>query len=238
MSLLDVADLRAAYGPVAVLHGLDFSVDEGEVVVLLGANGAGKTTTLRALSRMSMLTVTGSIRFRGTSLVGRSATAVVRLGITHVPQGRGTFPDLTVEENLLAGASVRRDHAGIRSDVVRWLETFPRLGARRAQPAGTLSGGEQQMLAVARACMSHPALLLLDEPSLGLAPAITQNLFAQLAGLNRDHGMTLLLVEQNANLALSIAHRGYVLETGAIVLSGPAETLRDDDGVRRAYLGR
>jgi branched-chain amino acid transport system ATP-binding protein len=237
MSLLDVANLRAAYGPVAVLHGLDFNVDEGEVVVLLGANGAGKTTTLRALSRMSMLTVKGSIRFRATPLNGRSAAAVVRLGITHVPQGRGTFPDLTVEDNLLAGASVRRDHAGIRSDVVHWLEIFPRLGARRAQPAGTLSGGEQQMLALARAGMSRPALLLLDEPSLGLAPAITHALFERLSSMNRDNGMTMLLVEQNANLALSIAHRGYVLETGTIVLSGPAATLRDDDGVRRAYLG-
>jgi branched-chain amino acid transport system ATP-binding protein len=237
MSLLDVANLRAAYGPEAVLHGLDFNVDEGEVVVLLGANGAGKTTTLRALSRMSMLTVKGSIRFRATPLTGRSAAAVVRLGITHVPQGRGTFPDLTVEDNLLAGASVRRDHAGIRSDVVHWLEIFPRLGARRAQPAGTLSGGEQQMLALARAGMSRPALLLLDEPSLGLAPAITHALFERLSSMNRDNGMTMLLVEQNANLALSIAHRGYVLETGTIVLSGPAATLRDDDGVRRAYLG-
>jgi branched-chain amino acid transport system ATP-binding protein len=237
MSLLDVEDLRAAYGPVAVLHGLSFTVEPGEVVVLLGANGAGKTTTLRALSRMSMLSVKGSVRFRGTSLAARSATAVVRLGITHVPQGRGTFSELTVEENLLAGASVRRDHAGIRADLAQWLETFPRLGERRAQHAGTLSGGEQQMLAVARACMSRPALLLLDEPSLGLAPAITQELFRRLAELNRDHGMTLLLVEQNANLALSIANRGYVLETGAIVLDGPAEKLRNDDGVRRAYLG-
>jgi branched-chain amino acid transport system ATP-binding protein len=237
MSLLEVSDLRAAYGPVAALHGLDFTVDEGEVVVLLGANGAGKTTTLRALSRMSMLTVKGQVRFRGTSLAGKSAAAVVRLGITHVPQGRGTFPDLTVEDNLLAGASVRRDHAGIRSDAAQWLETFPRLGERRGQAAGTLSGGEQQMLAVARACMSRPTLLLLDEPSLGLAPAITQELFRRLAGLNRERGMTLLLVEQNANLALSIADRGYVLETGGIVLNGPAEKLRSDDGVRRAYLG-
>ena len=237
MSLLDVSDLHAAYGPVAVLHGLDFAVDEGEVVVLLGANGAGKTTTLRAISRMTSPSVSGSILFRSASLTGRSAAAVVRLGITQVPQGRGTFPELTVEENLLAGASVRRDHASIRSDAAQWLDTFPRLGHRRTQPAGTLSGGEQQMLAIARACMSRPALLLLDEPSLGLAPAITQELFRRLSGLNREQGMTLLLVEQNANLALSIANRGYVLETGSIVLSGPAEQLRDDDGVRRAYLG-
>src|SRR5262249_12131444 len=162
------------------------------------------------------------VRFRNASLAGRSAAAVVRLGITQVPQGRGTFPDLTVEDNLLAGASVRRDHVAIRADVAQWLETFPRLGERRGQAAGTLSGGEQQMLAVARACMSRPSLLLLDEPSLGLAPAITQDLFERLAWLNRDQGVSLLLVEQNANLALSIADRGYVLETGAIVLSGPA----------------
>jgi branched-chain amino acid transport system ATP-binding protein len=237
MRLLEVADLRAAYGPISVLHGLDLVVDEGEVVVLLGANGAGKTTTLRALSCMNMVSVKGSVRLRGTSLTGRSAAAVVRRGITHVPQGRGTFADLTVEENLHAGAAIRRDHAAIRADAAQWLQTFPRLGERRAQPAGTLSGGEQQMLAVARACMSRPALLLLDEPSLGLAPAITHDLFERLADLNREHGMTLFLVEQNANLALSIAHRGYVLDTGTIVLSGPADRLRDDDGVRRAYLG-
>jgi branched-chain amino acid transport system ATP-binding protein len=233
-----VAGLRASYGPISVLRGLDFTVDEGEIVVLLGANGAGKTTTLRAIGRMEQPRVTGSIRFRGMSLVDQPAQAVVRQGITHVPQGRGTFPDLTVEENLLIGAHVRRDPAGVRADLLRWFETFPRLAERREQRAGTLSGGEQQMLAVARAGMSRPAMLLLDEPSLGLAPVIIKGLFDRLSELNRETGLTMLLVEQNANLALSIANRGYVIENGEIVLSGSAEQLRHDDAVRRAYLGR
>jgi branched-chain amino acid transport system ATP-binding protein len=237
MTLLDVTGLRASYGPIMVLRGLDFTVDEGEIVVLLGANGAGKTTTLRAISRMDQPAVAGTVRFNGVSLVGTSAQAVVRHGITHVPQGRGTFPDLTVEENLLIGAYVRRDARGAQADLLRWFDTFPRLAERRGQRAGTLSGGEQQMLAVARACMSRPAMLLLDEPSLGLAPVIITSLFERLAELNRETGLTMLLVEQNANLALSIASRGYVIENGQIVLSGPAEDLRNDDAVRRAYLG-
>jgi len=237
MSILEVEGLRAAYGPVGVLHGLDFTVDEGEIAVLLGANGAGKTTTLRALCQTDALTVRGSIVFKGTPLVGRSARAVVRQGMTHVPQGRGTFADLTVEENLLVGAYVRRDPPGVRADLARWYETFPRLAERRHQHAGTLSGGEQQMLAVARACMSRPAMLLLDEPSLGLAPVLIRDLFAQFVRLNRESGTTMLLVEQNANLALSVAGRAYVIETGEIVLRGTVAELRDDDAVRRAYLG-
>jgi len=237
MTLLDVAGLRASYGQIPVLHGLDFTVDEGEVVVVLGANGAGKTTTLRALSQMDSVTVRGSAIFKGRPLVGQSAQAAVRLGISHVPQGRGTFGDLTVQENLIAGAYVRRDSGGVRADVARWFDTFPRLAERRQQRAGTLSGGEQQMLAIARASMARPSLLLLDEPSLGLAPMIIRDLFALLGALNRDTGTTMLIVEQNANLALSIATRGYVIEAGEITLAGPADQLRTDDAVRRAYLG-
>jgi branched-chain amino acid transport system ATP-binding protein len=218
------------------LHGLDFSVDAGEIVVLLGANGAGKTTTLRALCQMDMVSVSGEVIFDGRSLVGLRPEAVVKLGIGHVPQGRGTFPELTVEENLTIGAYVRRD-GKISDDVDHWLEVFPRLGDRRSQTAGSLSGGEQQMLAVARALMSRPKLLLLDEPSLGLAPLIIQDLFRRFAELNQELGTTMLIVEQNATLALSIADRAYVLETGEIVLSGGAAEVQSDDAVRRAYLG-
>ncbi len=235
--LLDVEGLRAAYGPVQVLHGIDLQVNEGETVVLLGGNGAGKTTSLRAICRMAGLTLNGRVSFGGASLAGRRTEDVVRQGIAHVPQGRGTFPELTVEENLLAGAFLRKDTKAIRSDIDRWFHTFPRLSERRAQMAGTLSGGEQQMLAVARACLSRPRLLLLDEPSLGLAPKVIQELFEVFATLNREEGTTLLVVEQNATLALSIATRAYVIETGQIVLQGDADELRADDGVRRAYLG-
>jgi len=221
---------------VSVLHGLDFFVDAGEIVVLLGANGAGKTTTLRAVCQMDMVSVSGEVIFDGRSLVGLRPEAVVKLGIGHVPQGRGTFPELTVEENLTIGAYVRRD-GKIGDDVDHWLEVFPRLGDRRGQTAGSLSGGEQQMLAVARALMCRPKLLLLDEPSLGLAPLIIQDLFRRFAQLNQELGTTMLIVEQNANLALSIADRAYVIETGEIVLSGGAADVQSDDAVRRAYLG-
>jgi branched-chain amino acid transport system ATP-binding protein len=236
VSLLEASNLRAGYGPVSVLHGLNFSVEAGEIVVLLGANGAGKTTTLRALCQMDMVSVSGEVVFDGRSLVGMRPEAVVKLGIGHVPQGRGTFPELTVEENLTIGAYVRRD-GKVSDDVDHWLEVFPRLGDRRTQSAGSLSGGEQQMLAVARALMSRPKLLLLDEPSLGLAPLIIQDLFRRFAELNRELGTTMLIVEQNATLALSIADRAYVLETGEIVLSGGAAEVQADDAVRRAYLG-
>jgi branched-chain amino acid transport system ATP-binding protein len=236
VSLLQVSNLRAGYGPVSVLHGLNFSVEAGEVVVLLGANGAGKTTTLRALCQMDMVSVSGEVVFDGRSLVGMRPEAVVKLGIGHVPQGRGTFPELTVEENLAIGAYVRRD-GKVSDDVDHWLEVFPRLGDRRTQSAGSLSGGEQQMLAVARALMSRPKLLLLDEPSLGLAPLIIQDLFRRFAELNRELGTTMLIVEQNANLALSIADRAYVIETGEIVLTGGAAEVQSDDAIRRAYLG-
>jgi branched-chain amino acid transport system ATP-binding protein len=234
MALLEVSGLCAGYGQVQVLRDVDFTVDDGEMVVLLGANGAGKTTTLRALCQM--IDTWGSVRFDGEELVGKRTERVVRRGIGHVPQGRGTFPELTVEENLEAGAYTRKDRAGVREDIDRWFSMFPRLQERRTQQAGSLSGGEQQMLAVARALMSRPRLLLLDEPSLGLAPLVIQGLFRQFAELNKE-GVTMFVVEQNAGLALAVAHRAYVLEAGQIVLSGLADELKSDDSVRRAYLG-
>ncbi|MFM8238217.1 MAG: ABC transporter ATP-binding protein [Actinomycetota bacterium] len=233
-ALLEVRDLRAGYGAVRVLHGIDVVVDEGEVVVILGANGAGKTTTLRAVSQL--VATEGTIALAGASLVGRRPEQVAQAGIAHVPQGRGTLADLTVEDNLRVGAFRRRDRE-VESDIGRWFEVFPRLGERRSQRAGSMSGGEQQMLAIARALMSRPRLLLLDEPSLGLAPIITADLFARLRELNERDGLAMLLVEQNAGLALDLAARGYVLETGEIVATGTAAELRDNDDVRRAYLG-
>ncbi len=235
MSLLELRDVAGGYGPVRVLHDIDLTVEEGHVAVVLGANGAGKTTTLRAISGL-LDVVTGDIRFAGTSLVGRSPEAIARMGVAHVPQGRGTFADLTVEDNLRIGAINRRDR-DVERDLRHWLEVFPRLGERRDQEAGSMSGGEQQMLALARAMMARPKLLLLDEPSLGLAPLVTRELFDRLAELNREEGLTILVVEQNANLALEIGHWGYVLETGRIAVQGPADELHDDDAVRKAYLG-
>ena len=234
MSLLEIKDLSANYGPVQVLHGIDLYVEEGEVAVVLGANGAGKTTTIRSICQM--VSTKGSITFDGQSLVGKSTTDIARLGVAHVPQGRGTFSDLTVEENLEVGA-FRRKEKSFRSDYDFWYTIFPRLKERRLQLAGSLSGGEQQMLAVARAMMSKPSLLLLDEPSLGLAPIIVQDLFQRLGTIKDEQGVTMLVVEQNASLAFSIANRAYVLEAGEIALSGSAEELKNDDAVRKAYLG-
>ena len=232
---LEVDALTYSYDPEqALLSGLSFSVDPGETVVILGANGAGKTTTIRAVS--GMIDTSGLIDVDGTSISGKKPEDIVRLGLAHVPQGRGTFVDLTVEENLRLGAYARKD-GEIEADRDRWYEIFPRLRERRDQVAGGMSGGEQQMLAIARAAMSRPRLLLLDEPSLGLAPLVTQELFRQLQSLNQEEGMALLVVEQNANLALSIAERGYVLEAGAIVASGTAAELQADESVRQAYLG-
>jgi len=233
-ALLEVRGLRAGYGAVRVLHGIDVTVDEGEVVVILGANGAGKTTTLRAVSQL--VATEGSLVFAGESLVGRRPEQVARAGIAHVPQGRGTLADLTVEDNLRVGAYRRRDRE-IEADLDRWYGVFPRLAERRSQRAGSMSGGEQQMLAIARALMSRPRLLLLDEPSLGLAPIITAELFSRLRELNAADGLAMLVVEQNAGLALDLAARGYVIETGEIVATGSAAELRDNDDVRRAYLG-
>ncbi len=233
--MLEVRGLHAYYGQSEALHGTDFALDEGGIVTLLGANGAGKTTTLRALC--GMVRTTGEIRFDGKSITGRATEEIVRLGIAHVPEGRGTFVRLTVEENLQLGAMTRRDHAAIAHDIEQIYGYFPRLRERRRQQAGTLSGGEQQMLAVGRALMLRPRLMLLDEPSFGLAPLIVAELFEILRRLNRETRVGMLLVEQNANLALELAEHAYLLETGRVVLDGPAAVIGADEGVRRAYLG-
>ncbi len=234
MSLLEVSDLQAGYGIVDVLRGVSLTVDEGEAVVVLGANGAGKTTTLRAIS--GMIPRTGTIEFAGRSIVKSRPDALVRAGMAHVPQGRGTITELTVRENLQVGAYTRRDR-DVDNDIDRWFEVFPRLGERSDQTAGSMSGGEQQMLAIARAFMSRPKLVLLDEPSLGLAPLVTREVFDRVAELVRDTGTAVLVVEQNANLALDFASRGYVLESGSIVTQGTAEELAADTSIRDAYLG-
>jgi branched-chain amino acid transport system ATP-binding protein len=233
--LLQLSGVHAAYGEVEVLRGIGLTVGEGEVVVLLGANGAGKTTTLRAIC--GMVGTRGSVRLAGTELVGRPTEWIVRRGIAHVPQGRGVFGVLDVEENLRVGAWGRKDTRGIDADIERWYGVFPRLAERRHQLAGGMSGGEQQMLAIARGLMARPRLLLLDEPSLGLAQIITRGLFTQLEEINREESVAMLIVEQNAELALSFAHRGYVIESGSIVLSGTADEVRGNDDMRRAYLG-
>lgn len=232
--MLKAQDLHARYGAVEVLRGLDFEVPDGNVVVMLGANGAGKTTTLRALC--NMCTTTGTVTMEGDDISRAKTADIVRRGVAHVPQGRGTFPELSVMDNLKIGAYTRKDNE-VNADVDRWFEIFPRLEERRGQLAGSLSGGEQQMLAVARALMCRPRLLLLDEPSLGLAPLIIEDLFERFAQLNKETGLTMLLVEQNANLALDMADYGYVIESGEIALHGPAEQLKNDPAVQEAYLG-
>lgn len=234
---LQVRGLKARYGAVNVLHGLDLRVSPGEIVVLLGGNGAGKTTTLRSVSRTAGLATSGHLTFEGSSLRSLRPDQLIGHGIAHVPQGRGTFPEMSVLDNLLAGAYSRRDSSTVQQEMTRWFDVFPRLAERRDQLAGTLSGGEQQMLAVARACLGAPRLLMLDEPSLGLAPKVIENLFEVFADLNAQTGTALLVVEQNAMLALSIAHRGYVIESGHLVLEGTPDSLRSNDEVRRAYLG-
>jgi branched-chain amino acid transport system ATP-binding protein len=234
-ALLEVEDLTAAYGQIRALHGVDLTVGEGQVVALLGPNGAGKTTTLRSIC--GMVHTSGRIAFRGKDLTGMATERVTRLGIAHVPEDRGTFPGLTVTENLKLGAYGRRD-PDVRSDIDRWFGIFPRLADRRDQPAGSLSGGEQQMLAVARALLSRPALLLLDEPSLGLAPLVVREVFEVLDRIRVEQGTGMLLVEQNAALALELADAAYVLVAGRTVLSGPASEIRAEDSVRRSYLGQ
>ena len=233
--LLNVQDLRAFYGQVQALHGLNFSLNEGSLTTLLGANGAGKTTTLRAIC--NMIRSTGAIEFDGSPLNNRSTENIVRLGIAHVPQGRGTFTTMTVEENLQLGAITRGDKAGIAADVERMYAHFPVLKQRHTQQAGTLSGGEQQMLAVARALMLRPRLMLLDEPSFGLAPLIVRDLFKILGRINREDKVTILVVEQNAQLALELADQAYVIETGRIVMAGAAKEISNDENVRKSYLG-
>lgn len=233
-TVLEVTDLNGGYGQIKVLHGLSLTVNSGEIVVVLGANGAGKTTTLRAVS--GMIESTGSVQFMGQEILGKRPEELVRLGIAHVPQGRGTFPELSVIDNLKVGGFIRPSDE-VAADIDRWFEVFPRLKERETQLAGQMSGGEQQMLAIARALMSRPQLLLLDEPSLGLAPLITRDVFDRIVEINKELNTAVLVVEQNANLALDIAQRGYVLETGRIIATGTAESLQNDDVVRRAYLG-
>ncbi|MBV9531697.1 MAG: ABC transporter ATP-binding protein [Bradyrhizobium sp.] len=234
-AMLKVKDLRAYYGQVQALHGLTFSLDDGSLTTLLGANGAGKTTTLRAIC--NMVRSSGSIEFAGRPLAGRSTENIVRLGIAHVPQGRGTFTSMTVEENLQLGAISRSDRAGIVADIERMYAYFPVLKERYTQQAGTLSGGEQQMLAVARALMLRPRLMLLDEPSFGLAPLVVRDLFKIFARINREDKVTILVVEQNAQLALELADQAYVIETGRIVIAGAAKEIANNEDVRKSYLG-
>jgi branched-chain amino acid transport system ATP-binding protein len=234
-ALLEARGLCAFYGDIQALFGLDLAVEEGGITALLGANGAGKTTTLRALS--GMVRTRGDIRFAGRSLAGQATESIVRCGIAHVPQGRGTFSRQTVEENLAIGAMTRRDRAGIAADMERVYGYFPRLKERRRQQAGTLSGGEQQMLAVGRAMMLRPRLMLLDEPSFGLAPMLVEELFGILDRLNRSDGVSMLLVEQNAVIALELADHAYLIETGRLVMAGPAADVRGDEDIRRSYLG-
>ncbi len=235
MSMLAIRDLRAYYGQVQALHGLEFSLDEGTVTTLLGANGAGKTTALRAIC--NMVRSTGSIEFEGRPIGGMTTENVVRLGIAHVPQGRGTFTNMTVEENLQLGGISRRDRKAINTDIERMYAHFPVLKQRHTQQAGTLSGGEQQMLAVARALMLRPRLMLLDEPSFGLAPLVVRDLFGILGKINREDRVTILVVEQNAQLALELAEKAYVIETGRIVMSGSAKEIADNEDIRKSYLG-
>jgi len=235
MAMLVAAGLHAAYGQTRVLHGIDFSMEEGTITTLLGANGAGKTTTLRALC--GMVRTQGEMRFGGQRIDGRATEDIVRLGIAHVPDGRGTFALLSTEENLRLGAYTRKDREAVESDLERVYGYFPRLRERRSQQAGTLSGGEQQMLAVSRALMLRPKLMLLDEPSFGLAPLIVKELFGILRTVNEKERVSMLVVEQNAAMALDLADHAYLIETGRIVLSGTADDIKHDDAVRRSYLG-
>jgi len=233
MALLELRDVAARYGPVRALHGVSLAVEDGQIVAVLGANGAGKTTTLRAIS--GTVRRTGGITFDGKDLARSGPEAVAKLGVAHVPEGRGTFAELSVEENLKLGAYTRRGK--LAGDIRRMSEYFPWIGERLGQHAGTLSGGEQQMLALARALMSRPRLLLLDEPSLGLAPLVTREIFRIVRELNEKDGVTVLVVEQNAAIALDVAVRAYVLEVGRVAVSGTSEELAREESVRKSYLG-
>ena len=235
-ALLELKGVGAAYGQSQVLHGLDLAVANGGITALLGANGAGKTTTLRAICNMGVRT-RGEIRFAGKRIDGQATESIVRLGIGHVPEGRGTFLGLTVEENLKLGA-YRRSDSGVADDMNRVFGYFPVLRERLHQQAGTLSGGEQQMLAISRALMLKPRLLLLDEPSFGLAPLLVQEIFRNLKIINKEERMSMLLVEQNARLALELVGKVFLLETGSVVASGPPQQIAADESVRRAYLGQ
>jgi branched-chain amino acid transport system ATP-binding protein len=233
--LLQLKHLRVAYGGIQAVKGIDLEVAEGELVCLIGANGAGKTTTLKGITGLQPVK-SGTIRYAGEDITGRPAFELVRKGLSMVPEGRGVFGALTIEENLAMGAYARKDRAGIRADIERVFELFPRLKERSKQTAGTLSGGEQQMLAMARALMSRPKLLLLDEPSMGLAPLMVQKVFETVLRISSE-GVTILLIEQNAKLALEVSSRGYVMESGEITLQGKAKQLLSDPKVRAAYLG-
>ena len=233
--LLEVTNLTASYGSTQALFGINFSSEQGKITTILGANGAGKTTTLRALCQT--VRTTGSIKIGGEEVVGRATESVVRMGVAHVPDGRGTFTGLSVEENLKLGSFTRKDKAEVARDMERMYTRFPRLKERRMQQAGTLSGGEQQMLAISRALMLRPKLLLLDEPSFGLAPLIVAEIFRIMREINKQDHVSMLLVEQNASLALDLADEAYLLETGRVAISGPCETIKNDETVRRVYLG-
>ncbi len=235
-SILEVKNLHAAYGQTKVLHGLNFAIGKGAITTLLGANGAGKTTTLRALCQM-MVKTQGEILFEGQPIEGKATEDIVRLGVAHVPDGRGTFVNLSTEENLRLGAYTRRDKAEVEVDFERIYGYFPRLKERRHQQAGTLSGGEQQMLAVSRALMLRPKVLLLDEPSFGLAPLIVKEMFGIFRTINQREKVSMLLVEQNAAMALDLADTAYLIETGRVVVSGACSEIKQNDAVRRSYLG-
>lgn len=234
--MLELKGVNTYYGNIQALKGVDIRVDEGEIITLIGANGAGKSTTLMSICGI-VQPKSGEIVFQGRDIAGMDPDAIVGLGISQVPEGRRIFPHLTVRENLDMGALLRRDTEGIRRDLDYVYELFPILAERRNQPGGTLSGGEQQMLAISRALMARPKLLLLDEPSLGLAPLIVRQIFEVIKTINEENGTTVFLVEQNANLALQLAHRGYVMETGRITLTDTTHRLMDNEDVRKAYLG-
>jgi branched-chain amino acid transport system ATP-binding protein len=234
--LLEIRDLTVCYGGIQALHGISLSVPQGSIVTLIGANGAGKSTTLRTISGL-VPPASGSILFDGKEIAGHPAHRIVAEGLAHVPEGRLVFPELSVKENLKMGAYLRRDRKGITEDLDWVCEFFPRLKERITQQAGTLSGGEQQMLAIGRALMGRPRCLMLDEPSLGIAPLLTETIFSRLVDLNSERGMTMLLVEQNASLALKVSHHAYVLESGRIHLEGPSSDIRNRPEVQAAYLG-
>jgi branched-chain amino acid transport system ATP-binding protein len=235
MAFLEVKGLKAYYRQVEALHGISFELEEGGITTILGANGAGKTTTLRSICRM--VRTEGEIRFDGKDLTGMATENVVRLGIAHIPEGRGTFVRQTVEENLQLGGYTRKNKVEIAQDIERVYDYFPRLRERQKQQAGTLSGGEQQMLAIGRALMLRPRLMLLDEPSFGLAPLIVQEIYQIMRRIREQEGTSMLLVEQNANIALNLADHAYLLETGDVVMSGESHIIRDDENVRKSYLG-
>jgi branched-chain amino acid transport system ATP-binding protein len=234
--VLEIKNLQVSYGCIVALHDVSLKVEPGRIVTLIGSNGAGKSTTLRAISGL-VKPHAGEILYNHTRLGGLPAHEIVKLGLSHVPEGRMIFANLTVLENLMMGAYLQRDKAAIRRELDFVFTTFPRLKEREKQVAGTLSGGEQQMLAIGRALMSRPKFLMMDEPSLGIAPMLVKTIFQKIAEINRERGITILLVEQNANLALDISHHGYVLETGRIILEGDSATLRQNPEVKRAYLG-